>query len=780
VTTAAANGKVLEELLGSIERADLHYVGIVATDPRDVIFLAVSIRERCPGVQIFTIGSDLLYTLPEFSYYLKGMVVGSTYPLLAENQRWTEPPERLPRILFPNEQAQGYYNAVRIQLNAYKEKKHQHFRLLEYAAPRFPEDVLPEGRYWPPVWITMIGQNGDVVPLDFKPKLDPTFDEDRPDYLWPRSKLPGVKVNAMKLAFPGTTAMLLFLLVVAVVVVLVYAFGYGGPRLFFHEGAALTDDWRRLVFWETLGFRLVCLGALTFLALYVADLWTIWFLSCEGEAWPAAGFVVAWLLPLLLVLAVPGRLLGRWLRASGKHLPAVPVVTTVILILLSARYLTWVLEWIGDTGLKPKRALYFERAMDLTTGASPLMPVALLCATFFFWALFQLKRIHLTQRFGVPCPYPKPEQGATEGQQFNDLSKSDDRLTEELPSSLKFIWRHPWWLLLVTGLVAVGAVRVVRLHVPIPEAAGWSRLLLCGFIAGYFLTAVSFARFLLLWSQIKKLLHEITLIPMMGAFEHLPARVRSFFGGHLYTGRPRLDDLRLPLHQLELLRAETQHLLAKTGSQAVQKHAKDLEEVAAEIQAFADDLRAVQGRESTAADEQRLWRKYSDLSRHLLRLLPLCWPRHTVDEAFGTYTTSVPGTASSEKEKKEKPAALFDDWVGLAESSVATGATLYVSQFFAQLRTLVWSLTLCSTLLLLGVTSYPFNPGRLLLMFQLGLVVAVVGGVVRVLFQINKNDLVSRIIGTTPNRFNLDVGFIGSLFSYVLPTARIVCKELEA
>jgi hypothetical protein len=91
VTTASINGIALSNILSAIVREKVRYVGIAATDVRDKVFLAHSIRENCPAVQIFILGSDLLLTHPERSPFLKGAVIGSTYPLFLENQRWTRP-----------------------------------------------------------------------------------------------------------------------------------------------------------------------------------------------------------------------------------------------------------------------------------------------------------------------------------------------------------------------------------------------------------------------------------------------------------------------------------------------------------------------------------------------------------------------------------------------------------------------------------------------------------------------------------------------------------------
>jgi hypothetical protein len=185
----------------------------------------------------------------------------------------------------------------------------------------------------------------------------------------------------------------------------------------------------------------------------------------------------------------------------------------------------------------------------------------------------------------------------------------------------------------------------------------------------------------------------------------------------------------------------------------------------------------------------------------LLTLLPRFWPRRGVNEAFGfrepadssRHETSpgAPHTAvlsdaegaggrpATSHTRPATPRGRFARWVELAEGVIATQVVIYISQFFVQLRNLVWSMIICSVLLLLAATSYPFHPERLILYEMLALIGAVVAAVFYVLIQVNRDELVSRISGTTPNRFTLDAGFISSVFTYIVPTLSVVTLQLS-
>lgn len=75
---------LLHEMLGFVERSQARYVGVVATDVRDRIFLAGLVRERCPNVQVFLPQADLYYLHDSANRHLRGALVASTYPVVPE------------------------------------------------------------------------------------------------------------------------------------------------------------------------------------------------------------------------------------------------------------------------------------------------------------------------------------------------------------------------------------------------------------------------------------------------------------------------------------------------------------------------------------------------------------------------------------------------------------------------------------------------------------------------------------------------------------------------
>ncbi len=187
--TAASDEFDTAKILETISLEDYRYVGIVATDTRDVIFLAGLIRDYCPDVQLFSFTGDLLLGHPTYAPQLRGMIVASTYPMFSMAQRW-DPPHKgdTQRHLFMHEADQGYYNATVSLLgqryddevkekNGDSAKKLSHYfdYLYDYGRPfdemdnftgKAPHDE--PGSALPPIWFGVIGQRG-IWPVTYDP-----------------------------------------------------------------------------------------------------------------------------------------------------------------------------------------------------------------------------------------------------------------------------------------------------------------------------------------------------------------------------------------------------------------------------------------------------------------------------------------------------------------------------------------------------------------------------------------------------------------------------------
>src|SRR3954453_7872325 len=123
-TTTAGNDLMFSNLLQTIGREGIRYVGIVATDPKDKLFLAEKLRQLAPDVVLFTFDNNLLYAHPDHVEEMSGMLVLSSYPLFTEGApgfprlRLGNGKKRLgsQRKQFSTEYQEGVYQAVRYLL----------------------------------------------------------------------------------------------------------------------------------------------------------------------------------------------------------------------------------------------------------------------------------------------------------------------------------------------------------------------------------------------------------------------------------------------------------------------------------------------------------------------------------------------------------------------------------------------------------------------------------------------------------------------------------------
>jgi hypothetical protein len=761
-TTTAINGQVLARILQTISREQCRYVGVIASDTRDKLFLIRLIREHCPDVCVFVTDGDLLLTHPEYQYYMRGVVIGSTYPLVPRNQNWVDA-RRRERILFASVGAEGYYNATLMQLGLPDQ-------LLEYGAPAFalrdpdrPE--LADNR--PPIWISMVAPNGTIVPLHLYTRYD-----DKYDYLALKADAQDpddadMPATLVGLEYPGALLPVGLGLLTWWGLLIARAWGNPNTRLFWRGGSLLTLP--------DLFYRNIILGSQVILATPV--LCAVWTHAEEkhfASAWPVVfvGIAVFCLAALALGMVKPLVRRGVGTVFRGRPLPGDSGVLSKEPADSRVETLSWIALNLGGylsvygfaaiglvrfwtLGDFARRTLYFVRAVDLSTGLSPLTPLFFVCIGYAAWGFFQLKRTHLAERFHVPTPYPP-------GESFRRLHTADADVRDEVSHEAIAV-RHArpigGALVALTGF----GVAVWLQSLPTVEGWGWDLVFFVGFAGLFLLSTTTLIRLFFLWGRVKVLLDAVAAQPMMRAFGRLPVKVTEIFGRYLFTQRPHLSHLQVPAHQLRLLVEEVgKDPEAPAGLRGLGTTADEIEAI------LAEQLAGGRKRGASRRAERAVRQKLSDMAGKCLEVLAPRGKWLAVDDAFGG------GTGKEEKDAPAEPA-----WVALGESVAATQVVIYVSQFFVQLRNLVWAAVVTSSLLLLAATSYPFHPEKLLLIGLIVLSAAGMASVLYLLIDMNRDELVSRVTRTTPGKFSLDSGFIGSFFTYIVPAAGVMAAQLS-
>lgn len=71
---------VLDEVARDLSRRNVRFVGVVATNPGDVVLLTGRLRAKLPDARFFTLGGDILYTSSSLVSQLNGMLVAHAAP----------------------------------------------------------------------------------------------------------------------------------------------------------------------------------------------------------------------------------------------------------------------------------------------------------------------------------------------------------------------------------------------------------------------------------------------------------------------------------------------------------------------------------------------------------------------------------------------------------------------------------------------------------------------------------------------------------------------------
>jgi hypothetical protein len=154
---ALSQEAVLFSIGSQLRQKRYSFVGVLASNILDAVFLSRYLRTICPDSRVFVFDQDLLFTRASAESPLYGTISVATYSVLIANQRNSATPGA--RLQFPNQAAEGIYNATTAALvNArLADAKNAGVKLLDY---NFPGRSTDEGKnVRPPLWITVLGRN---------------------------------------------------------------------------------------------------------------------------------------------------------------------------------------------------------------------------------------------------------------------------------------------------------------------------------------------------------------------------------------------------------------------------------------------------------------------------------------------------------------------------------------------------------------------------------------------------------------------------------------------
>jgi hypothetical protein len=460
--TAHFEDVVLESLLQRITTSYRYrYIGIIATDIKDSIFVAERLHHWDPDVELFVFENNLLYSHPSASAPMFGSLAISTFPLLSTG---TPPPEATPPGVggaptrrFASEAQQGVFLATKCLLGD---------TIIDPSACS----------------ISAIGKNG-MVPLAYIPVARAVSQTCKPR----SGQRPKVAAQT------GDLPLLCILVLLIFSGWLVWRQVPVSPTCVQSSG---------LLAWSAVVLCLVADGLHSLLCLPEAN---PSFFNGEGQG--ALAWFVRWgsYLTVIYCLVVIARAAGvvSWTAAqphdrSRKIADYARGGLAAVAILVCATPLLYgVQRWLlGPWSLGEPGMLYL-RARRFSNGLSPFVSLAWCGCTLFAWLMIEVRRQQLRGRHELPGP-DSEDDAALEGLQRAQRKLRglfEHTLVRELgfwavAAAFLFLTIPPFW----------------QTSQPVIEPAAYGRLFLCLLALLFLLCAMSFYRFARAWQLLRRVL----------------------------------------------------------------------------------------------------------------------------------------------------------------------------------------------------------------------------------------------------------------------------------
>jgi len=538
-----------------------HYdsVGIAGSSSRDIIFLAQLVCKYSPDAVIFTNTSDLLFTQAQTITDLRGMLVGSTYPLYAPNRLWSYPYGDGTDVFFNQDSAQAFYNAMMCLLSEIFHNDQEITKAaipLEFSQP-FQKQANPPK---PPIWISVVGNRG-IYPLRV---IDRARAKGKIDQ-WPAlpDSIRGVPA-VFRPSYHTFWKVLEWLLLLL------------GAVMF---GLALVELWwvlARINQWDLSGW-------LVWKILKQLALFLVWsragnharqepnaeaLHSSSGHG-PGVFLVFAHIAFFLVYLTVnrpflfpspssPGRVADDWwhafARVGFRVALASLAVSVVAWILLAVEKLAFsslalmaavviatilgVVFWVPklDYDSLPESNLALERIVAVTSGVSPTFPMLFVGVGVASLLVAQLKRRYLNEQFALNELATRSKSDGSQPVQPTDLLTD----VEEEIDELRAVFHKPLRALTLgdlipTCLLAVYVVTLVSFGLwhgfGVSFGEGWvfNTIFWTFFALLWVLLAFHVYLVFVVWSHLREILAQVSRLPLARAFERMPTRVARWF-----------------------------------------------------------------------------------------------------------------------------------------------------------------------------------------------------------------------------------------------------------
>jgi hypothetical protein len=762
VAAAGTADLTLGDSIETIRREKIRFVGIIGSDPRDILFLARKIREAGSDATLFTYGADILFTHPDYTRFLRGMLVVTPYPLFPGNQALTR--TRWRRVSFAGFSEEGVYNAIRYFAG-------QKARLLDYRAPGLgPENLNPSR---PPIWVMVVGRESlwpVAINATYWDVNDPSAELAR-DYVLESCRIaPSAKASERNPdpsapRPPGSS----IALVVVEVILAALAAAYWLVR---REAGAMSPAQSRvpelLLRWFTVwtdpdAKRVNCayLACLMLIAAATQATITIALLSTRrlmGEAFVTKTLGLGSIILVALLAALLRETLRLWRMTGGNvGLPRGRRILAVgwALVMTSACLMIEFLLvrlLVGLWGPEPQLLAFYGRVFDLTSSVSPVIPLGLIIAVLALWSFCNLDRAYLMEVRGKPCE-------ALDGATLTGFGAAHDSIQRVISDA-----SSRSYLLLIPAILFVPFYRVVLDQLDTIDGSTWGTALKFLIIACYAVVAYSLTIFLALWSRLRRLLILIARHPLIEAFQRLPPEIATS-PWRMWRTVPSLTTVQLSVAHLRLLANLRPRTLWGPFWREIGEDAKQAE---AELEKILQSANL--GFISTLALQVELKDILKKASLSILAQLQKGWKQWPgapdPDKELRKVVSKEPFMDAATWLRLETPSE-DEIWVHAAEEFLAIRMSAFIRYVFLQMKNLLSFALSGFILAVAAISSYPFQPQRpiMALTWVVGILSVTAVGIVIV--SIDRDRVLSYIGKTAAGHVAFNHEFLTTMTLYV-------------
>jgi len=775
----------LSNLISTIAREQYSYVGIVATDVRDVTFLASEVRRHAPATILFTLNSDLLYAYPDVNGATRGMIVITPYPLFNLEQLWTYAyGGGKSRLQFSNQAAEGVYNATLALLL-------QDSKLVDYGSPlALPAESQPTGPPKPSLWVTAIG-NGETLPvglLDWKDDTHYTYSPALPASARERTRKPSVG-RGIYAENSVVAVMVLSLWLAAFSVLIVGQYGRPGKSGSTWSSWILGEPVSPAYRSECHLFLLLCsMSMLAFYFVVAAD-FCLPFLTgrelhsgIQTTATPKVASVIA-IITVLVILAATLTLVFALVRAPSGQRGSAP---EVIIFSLSGSALVLTLlvllvkTWVDSVGANPASGLFTHlRSFDLGGGLSPLLPLACVALGACLWALCSYRRMRLVDVLRAAGTGEEPLS-------FLSLVEPSFTGVRELENSLKHHLESSTVLSLAEYATLIAGALLVWLYffyhhlVRALEPRSFYWLFGAAFFFVYWALLMEYLRLVFAWGSLHQLLERLSGHPMIDAF-------RRYRESHPHLAKMNLTHppasfavLESSVNQAGRLIRTARDLAQQPGldqklrdtfGQSLPQWEAEVQDAASHVcealhvqwtdgaEAKSPEPEHRKSRKPRRGRIERNWRQFLISRCHAHRAL------FRLAESLGKAAEGYWSSMQTEGAPTASAPATKEFFNQVEEFLVSRFVNL-LAIVFPSLQNLGFFVLAGLLLMLLAVTSYPFQPRNEFLFFNWVVILSFIGTVFWIFVQMDRDTVLSLLNDTKPGQIHISRELVVRILLY--------------